>query len=291
MQFSPPKPGTPGAPVPIEIKSVSSQSDAKLTGLRARSLLDAWAYAVAHPDAGTLAARQDEIRSLAGRILPIFDVASASGLAEGLTVQTPAGSGSVDKAAASLGLDTRSGQSRATVDYDIRGLKVDSVFIPAWARPLIPNRIAFGVAVTGFDVAAAARTFTDVMDLSGPKPVRDADSDRLMKAFLPGGKVIVDLPASTLVGADYTITWEGRVEAQIPGKARTHMTVTCIGLDGITKALQGVKERGVGETVIGLYMARAVAKPGPNGALVWVIDFEEGGELLVNGAPVGPKAK
>jgi hypothetical protein len=108
-------------------------------------------------------------------------------------------------------------------------------------------------------------------------------------AIAPTGGVHIDLKPSSITSPTYKIGWTGAIDTH-GEQAKAHIDVTATGLDDLVKTLTPVHDKGVPETIIGLYAAKALAKPGPDGSLIWGLDIDsQTGAFLVNGKPVGPK--
>ena len=286
--ITPPGPVMGDVRIDFSIDGGVSTVDAK--GLRNRQLLDTWAYLVAHHTQEDLAARQDELKSVLRPLLPLFDTLSGEGVINGLKVTTPFGHGSLTRGGATFAFDTGSQSGKVAFKYFGSGLAIDSALIPAWSLPLIPESFEVSAAVTGFDLPAVANKALDLLDITAKQPIPNGSEGELLAAVMPKGTMEIALPPSSLKAPTYTLNWQGLVKFD-DGHVKTHLDVSATGLDPLTKSLQTVKDKGVAELVIGLYAARALAKPGPDGTLVWAIDIDDAGTFLVNGSPVGPKRK
>jgi hypothetical protein len=279
-------------PVTFDLRAGGQKNAISLSAVRAQQLLDLWAFVVAHPTPkdGPMTA-PDEFKTTLQAALPVMDALKMDAHLNDLTVQTPYGKGTTGPYDLHLDLSTQSPSSSITFGLKMDRLAVDSVFVPEFARSLIPTKIEMNVGAKDFDFNSGMKTTIDGYDFGHPDPTyMTRNKDQIVAAWLPAGKMVVQIPPSAISAPAYTLGWQGSVEVT-PGHAKTHIDVRVAGFDAVLKSLSQVKQTGAAQIVIGLYAAQALAKKDPDGTLTWAIDAEDGNSLLVNGSPVGPQKK
>ena len=117
----------------------------------------------------------------------------------------------------------------------------------------------------------------------GAKPDA-AFEGQMMAALLPKGTVTVTLNPGAVTGDGYALTYEGAMVAgpQMPMPTGT-AKITLTGIDKLSAALAAAPDNMKAQAMMGIGMAQGMAKPGPNGELVWEIDASKPGSLSVNG--------
>ncbi len=276
-----------------EIKVLSGRSEFSIDGLKTLAVRDMLTFLLAQKpvnqmsDSEALSA-QEKLKEHFRDVAPLLRTANVTARIDGISVQSPYGSGSMGTFQVGLNADTGDVQHLAGLSYKIDDFKIDSAFVPAWSKPLVPTNLDLAFGVGDIDVSGGLTKVVDNLDLSKHDLVAEEVLPAIKAAFLPKGTVHLELKPSSIKGASYALSWEGGMDVQ-DNHAKTHLDVSMTGLDSIIATLSKVKDKGVPETLVGLYGAQALAKPGPNGSLTWAIDYEDGGVLLVNGAPVGGK--
>ena len=271
-------------PMPITISADSLSVTGKIDGLRPDAFYKVLAWAVAHPDEAAMKADKAAMKTILQEGLPFFSMMSVTGSGKNVAVVTPMGN--VRIADLGFGVDLNGvvpdGKFRESIS--VTGLSLPEGVIPAWAVPILPQKVSFDIQVTDFDAAAAATVALGLFDLpDGAKP--DAAFDQaMMTALLPKGAVTIGMNPGAVSGDGYELTYQGSMVAgpdmSVPtGKA----TITLTGIDKLQAALAAAPDDIKGQAMLGVGMAQGMAKPGDNGSLVWEIEASKPGSLSVNG--------
>lgn len=281
---------TAGPRMDIEIDAPSLDGSFHIDRLHTFGVRDLISFLLDHASKEDIAAAQGDFKDRLRAVIPLFDAMGGAATISGLNVQTPFGRGSVGAVGLKLDVNTASPSSSVAIGYSFDQIAVDSVFIPAWAKDLVPTKLAFAFDVRDFDVKSGLNAMIDKVDMMQPDPLPAAAAPAVGAAFLPTGVVTAVLMPSEIVAPAYSVSWQGDVKIANE-KAKTHVEVHAKGLDKVIQALSKVQQEGAPQAVIGLYAAKALAKPEGTDAYFWAIDVDEAGDLLVNGASVGPKKK
>ncbi len=288
MRSPPPKASVAVEPTspPLDISYTlpAATVDLHMDRLRAWSLLDLWAFFVAHPNREAITASQEDLRALLKAALPIVGGLKEGGSLEGLSIQTQAGEIKVGKMAGSLDVADLAGAGRVASVLSIDGLTLPSSTLPPWATGLLPTALDLSYSATGSNIDAAAREAVEDFDLKhdGLTPEQ---SEKIGHIFWPGeGKVV--LAPSRIASPLLEIKLEG--EASISPVPAGHLDVTGTGLDKAIAALQAVAatDASAGQVLAQFVMAKNLAKQNPDGSYLWAIEAGANGPLTVNGIPL-----
>ena len=270
-------------PMPISLTAESMSETGKIDGLRPDAFYKTLAWFVAHPDEASMIAERASMKTILGEGLPFFSLISATGTIKNVAVTTPMGNVGM----AELGFDidmngaVKDGKFREAIT--VTGLTLPEGVIPAWAVPILPQKVSLDFQVTGYDAEAAAKLALTLFDLPpGTKPDAAFEAS-MMKALLPDSTVTIGLNPGAVSGDGYELTYEGSMVAgpdmPVPtGKA----TITLTGLDKLQAALAAAPDEIKGQAMMGVGMAQGMAKQDGD-KLVWEIDASTPGSLSVNG--------
>ena len=286
-------PAVHGPVVDMDLLIKDIAGDINVTGLKSVAATKLGVFVAANKDSTNIKSKQDEFKSLVHDVLPILDKLDLSGQVHSFTVQTPFGQGGAGSMGVSMSADTHNIDETITLGETLDGLTIDSVFVPTWSRQLIPTSMDLEFGMGGIDISGGLNKLVDALsrhDFASPEPDKTDYAALGRTAFIPDSIVHLRLKPSHITGPIYTIKWQGQVDSNINGKdAKVHVDVSATGIDDVIKTLATVHDKGVPETMIGLYAAKALAKPGPDGSLLWAIDVDTATGMLVNGKPVGPR--
>ncbi|MDR3497402.1 MAG: hypothetical protein P4L82_22645 [Ancalomicrobiaceae bacterium] len=284
------EPPVGGPMMEIEVTAPSAHGMFAIDRLHTFGVRDLIGFFIENQTKPDIVAHQANLKDLLRATAPLLDTMTAAVGIDKIAVQTPFGRGTIGNVGLKLGLDTGSPSSRFDLGYVFDGIAVDSVFVPDWAKDLIPSRLTIDVSVKDFNVKDGISRVIDAFDLNEPDVVPKVAEAGIQTAFLPSGGVTVALQPSELTAPLYSLTWQGDVHVA-DSRAKAHFDVHAKGLDKVIQSLQKVTVEGAPQAIIGLYAAKALAKTEGADAYFWAIDIDEAGDLLVNGAPVGPKKK
>lgn len=277
-------PLAPGsAPVTLTVSYAGTRYEARTTGVRNAELLAALAWVVANPGPAATAARRDEIKRILGAGLPWFGEIDATGTIDSLNVGSPLGLFTAARVGFGGTVRGAVAEGLYKLAFNVEGLAVPPGLVPPFAEALVPGSVSLGVAASGYDAGAAAGVLLDLFDLApGAEPSPGFDG-RLLSALLPDGTVDITLTPGTVANAMYGLSFQGAMAAG-PGAPPTGSgTVSATGLDAAIAALDSAPQAVKDQVLPVLGFARGLARPGPDGALVWEIDATTPGSVLVNG--------
>ncbi len=282
-------PGQTPAAVPIDVSYGALSSNAQIDGMRNRAITALWAWLVAHPSKEAVVAAQRDFKELARAALPVFERATAKADLKPLSVATPVGTFSAGAATVGLTLAGAVAAGEFGESISFRDMVVPTALLPAWAKDMVPRDLDIDFNVGGFDAAAALATILDGMDLAATPPISKDVEASLEGKLLASGGVTVKIAKARVANAAYDISLDGQVRAGPAINPTGAGTVRAKGLDALQKSLtEAAKtDKNAQNALGGLAIARTLAKPGPDGTLVWEIAMGTDGQLTINGNAMG----
>jgi hypothetical protein len=281
-------PGQDGAPgMPITLTAESLTESGKIDGLRPDAFYKTMAWFVAHPSEAAMDADKLALKSILQDGLPLFGMMAVTGAIKSVAVTTPMGNVGIEELSFAVDLNGLVADGKFREAISVSGLTLPEGVIPAWAVPILPQKASVDFQVTDFDAAAAAKVALGLFDLPAGTEPDAAFQGNLLKALMPNNTVTIGLNPGGVSGDGYALTYEGSMvagpEMPIPtGRA----TITLMGIEKLQAALDAAPDDIKGQAMMGVGMAQGMAKPGPNGELVWEIDASTPGSLSVNGTPM-----
>lgn len=277
----------PGQPaVPVTIKAEGLSEDIKGTGFMFDGIFKTAAWVVAHPRQDAMKADKAGLKTILTGALPFFGNLTAGGKITKLTAETPVGVIGLDELAFTADINGAVADGKFREAFSLSGLTLPSGLVPAWAAPILPQKLSLDVQVTDFDAAAGITAALGALDL--PDGMADTTdlNQKVQQAFLPKGGVTITLNPGSIAGDGYTLTYEGAMvagpNAPIPtGTAK----VTLTGADKLQAAIGAAPDEMKAQAMMGFGMAQGMAKT-EGDELVWDIDASKPGALSVNGTPL-----
>lgn len=279
---TPAQDGMPSMPVSLTAESITQTG--KINGLRPDAVYQIMAWFVAHPTQDAMIADKAGMKAIVQAGLPFFGAMTTTSSIKNVAVTTPMGGVSMAEMAVDVDLNGLVADGKLREAISVKGLTLPVEMIPAWAVPILPKDLSFDFQVTDFDAAAAANVALGLFDLpAGTEPGAEFEG-AMLAALLPKGTVTISLNPSAFSGDGYALTYEGSMVAgpnmPVPtGTAR----ITLAGIEKLQAVLDAAPDDIKGQAMMGVGMAQSMAKPGPNGELVWEIDASTPGSLAVNG--------
>lgn len=277
-------PATEGTP-PLEfvISVESGSSDATVSGLRPAAIYALIAWVVAHPDETAMAADRAGVKTILQDGIPFFDHLIAQALYQNATVTTPFGSVGLAEVAGTIEARGVVADGLFREAFRLKGLTLPDGLVPPFASGLIPEEFSVDVAVTRFDLAAAASLALGLLDVPMGEPQPEGLDAQILAALMPEGAVQITMAPGGVRNALYALDYEGQVTAGMAAAPTGTATITLTGVDAILAALEQAPDEIRSQVVPMLGMAQAMAQPGPSGDLVWEIDASQPGSLKING--------
>lgn len=272
-------------PMAFTISVAEGSAQGGMTGYQPAALYGLLAWFVAHPDAALIEADKAGLKAQLEAALPIFQNLQMTGAYKSITVASPFGPFGLEEMGMTIDANGVVADGKFREAISLKGLTTPEGVIPPFAVPLVPSELSLDVAVSKFDLAAAATLALGMLDLpAGATPPAEFEG-QMLSALLPQGTVDITLAPGATIAPAYTLTYEGAMTAgpMMPmpvGKAKLSLA----GMPAINEALMASPpEMGMQDMAPMLGMAEALAVPGPNGELVWDIEMTAEGGLLVNG--------
>lgn len=268
------------------LKVGAARAEAKLTGFRNTAFLALWRHLVAHHDKKDFTEGQADFKTRLRDLGPLFERLDHTATFDTVELETPVGFatlGRVDLTMVATGATTD-----GTVDFrtTLSGLKVGSLFIPAWAGRLIPSDLEIRGSATGWNAAAPLAIFLDRADFAADKPLSDEIAAEMAAKALPKGVVEIVFEGNRVAAKEWDLKIDGRMTAGPAGASGT-VTARATGLEQAIAALRDPKAGDGGKQAADqLTLALSLAEQ-KDGAAVWRIDFE-GDRVSINGREVSP---
>jgi hypothetical protein len=254
-----------------------------MTGYQPTAIYGLLAWFVAHPDEAAIMADKAGLKAQIESALPVFANLSVSGGYSGITITTPLGVFGLDEVGVEVGMNGAVPDGLFREAITLKGLTMPDGVVPPFAVTLVPDELSFDVAVSSFDLDAAAKLALTLLDLpDGAEPPEGFDM-QMLAALMPQGAVNIALAPGGVKNATYALTYEGAMVAGMGGMPTGTAKVTLTGIDGIMAALDGAPPEMTGQIIPVLGMAQAMGQPGAAGELVWEIDASTPGSVKING--------
>ena len=280
--------GNPAVPPPARPGTVLSYTtpdsaiDFSFDRLRTGSLLDLWAFVVAHPNHDSIVASQGDLKAMLQAGLPFLETLKESASLSTLAVTTPIGVVTAKAIGGSIDASGLSGTGTVSTAISIADLAIPPAQLPPWSAGLVPKAVDLHVALDGFHATEAAQEAVKDLDLSKDVVITPEQREAVNHLFWPGTGTMTLAP-SRLTTAALDLRMEGR--ASLGATPTGSVTITGTGLDKEIAALQAqaATDPGAGQVLGPLVLAKNLAKPNPDGSLTWVIAFGTG-PVTINGA-------
>ena len=272
------------APTRFSYKVPTGTVTIGIDGLRTKDLLDLWAFLVAHPSRDSLAAAQGDLKALLRSGLPYLANLRESAAFQGPTLSTPIGVVSASSLGGSIDVADLATRGKAETSLSFADLKIPAGQLPPWFADLVPTALDLHLGLDGFNAGAAAAAAVDDLDLRKDVVLTPDQQAALGRVLWPGdGTVTLGPSRVTTAALDLRMEGQATLGAQLAGR----LTITGKGLDKEIAALQerAATDPGAGQVLGPLTFAKNLAKPGPDGSLVWVVELARGA-VTVNGAPL-----
>ena len=287
-----PRPGVTAPVAPkFSLKFGPSNDEGRVEGLRIRSLMDLWAFFVAHASEESIKADQEQLRTLLRAALPVLNHISQKTSIDTAAVTTELGDFAVKSAAASLDMKGLVADGQIGTDIGIDGLAIPTGLIPSWAEGLLPTSVALKESFSGFHLDGASQEIVNTFDLKAKDPLAPDTVERLKTLVGPLDNMAVTIAPSRLVSRLLDAKFEGRVQLKMP-MPDVDVTIAVTGMDNAIKDIQSKAEgdEHAKQLIAVLLLSKGFGKAEANGALSWHVTSDGSGGFLVNGValPFGP---
>ncbi|MDE2444656.1 MAG: hypothetical protein KGO94_00660 [Alphaproteobacteria bacterium] len=271
-------------PLNLVITAASGSYDINGKGVKASSMLDLLAFAVAHQTKEEAIKDQADLKDALTTGLPLWENMSGKGTLSTISIASPMGKIDIDSIDASIDATGVVKDGKFREQMGLKGIKLPPTLVPPWATKLVPKNVNFDFTVSGFDLDAPAKLLLTQLDLSKEPPVPAGFEQVLLPAFLPKGVVDVILNPTTVENETYSVKMEGSLAAGPAAQPTGKATISAKGLDEIMKVVQAAPpEAGLGQSVAVIIAAKGIGKTGPDGALTWDVQSTPDGKITING--------
>ncbi|MDY8108388.1 hypothetical protein U0C82_04375 [Fulvimarina sp. 2208YS6-2-32] len=274
-------PANPDRTIPVLITSQEARSEVTGEGFESQDLgrlLPLLVELSQEPERpGLLKALQAGLTAA----LPVFEQFAIAATIAGAKVDLgPFGSGEIAAIEMDVDMDGAETSGAYSLAYDLTGVSVASPFIPAWASPLVPERLRIELTASDIDLANPARTAIENLRLDADAPLIPSAFETMAQQFEASGPSF-GISDSLLSGKDYTIDYSAAFK-----DGATTIAVETDGLDRIIAHLQaaGADVPEAMQGVSFLQVAKGFAKPFDDGRHEWIVHLGADGSVTVNGA-------
>ena len=274
---------------PVAMRSDRVHQEASFTGIRNMQILDVLAYFAGHNfDIGK--AEQSEARTKLKAVLPLWQSVTGDMRYENLSVGTPKGIvkiAAVDSKLASTGAIK---DARISTTLAMSGLELPDGLVPDWAETLVPKDATINLKLTGVDLDTMAGKVIGTVGTPKTPGQADALKSALLMSLLSSSPHLAFEQSVTAPAFDVKGQGDTTLMPSQQGKA----TISASSLDAIMTALgnASVTAPSAQQGMMGLAFLKGLAKAGPDGRLIWDIDFDSATKkVTVNGQSFGPGAQ
>ncbi|MDE3176505.1 MAG: hypothetical protein KGM15_10430 [Pseudomonadota bacterium] len=276
-----------GKPVHVSAQGEGGKVAISFKDFQPAPLLDAWKFAVAHPQRADLAHDAEALKSVVTALVADHFTLNEAFSLDKLNVASGVGPVAVEGAAFGAEIVNGGAQSGFAEHFAARAIKLPDGLLPPMYAPLTPTSFEIGFKATGFDVEAAAQEWLADAKFDGDGPVLSQEDQAKVTAKLLGAKpIVVDVGPAHIGAPSLNLTFEGKVTV-VGSKPTGAITVKMSQVEKTIQALQGMGPEAQKQLVPVIAMVKGLGKPGADGALVWVCELGQDHVMKVNGLPLG----
>ncbi len=277
----------PAKPVHISSKGENGAVTVALKDFQPAPLLDAWRFAVAHPERADYARDFDALKSIVNALIADRLSIDETFALEKLSFNTETGPVSIEGGKVAVGGVNAGADSGFYEHISARAIKLPDGMVPPMYAAVTPSAIDIGFKATGFDVPSAAQEWFADAKLDGDGPVLSSDDQSKVSAKLIQSRpIVVDIQPSHVTAPSLDIAFEGKVTFEA-GKPYGSITLKVRDFDKTAQAVQAMGQDAQQKLVPMIAMAKGLGKQNPDGTMVWVGELGRDHVMKVNGLPLG----
>ncbi|ALN75482.1 hypothetical protein [Aureimonas sp. AU20] len=290
--------GEDGEPLSLTMdmgaKEIETRGAAKAA--RTRPLLDLYTLVIANVEAldhdakATLAGPfGTELKDKLRAILPLWASLEGGATAKDVSLAMSQGKFRAEEASQSLRLSGVATDSTMDMELALRGIAIETPFMPPWGASLSPDLIEIGVAVSGADLATPVAIALDEADFTQDPPLSPEAQAKAAAAFAPE-RIQARIKPSRIHSRDLDIAFSGDMSFA-SGAPDAKLAIDAAGLDTVIGTLQGAAadDPSLHQAVGMLQFAKGLSKPKDGGRLEWLIEAAADGSIKINGTMIkGP---
>ncbi len=276
-----------GFPLDITVSIADGVQDTNLKGLKTKEVyaLFQWAFANISKDAKKLDKAQiDALKPLLIASLPVFNELKSEASYNNISVSTAMGQGNLAKMkilVETSGL-VKNGLFREA--FTLENLTLPEGIVPPWGKDLMTDRLALDFQVTDFDAKAPAQLALEQIETLSETGATPEFEETLLKALLPTGAAKFTINDYAMVGKTYDLKLEGSVVAGKEVAPKGKGTLRSKSLVELVAAINAVPaEFEMSTAAVALTALSGMAKPQPDGTLLWDMEAPGDGKFLING--------
>jgi len=282
-----PKTKAPAKPVHISAKGENGVVNVAMKDFQPAPLLDAWRFAVAHPERADYARDFDALKSIVGAVIADRLTIEETFALEKLSFNTETGPVTVEGGKFAVGGVNAGADSGFSEHFSARALKLPDGMVPSMYAAVIPTAFDIGFKATGFDVPSAAQEWFADAKLAGDGPVLSPeDQSKVSAKLMQSRPIVVDIEPSHLTAPSLDIAFEGKVTIE-SGKPYGAITIKVRDFDKTAQAVQALGQDAQQKLVPMIAMAKGLGKQNPDGTMVWVGELGRDHVMKINGLPLG----
>ena len=279
--------GAPRKPVHVSAQGGPGAVDVSLADFQPGPILDAWRFAVAHPERADYARDFEALKPVLTALVADHLTASESVKLDNLDVLTQGGPVAIQGASVVVGLVNNGVATGVSERFAARSIKLPEGLAPAIYAPVIPTSFDIGVNAHGFDVEGAVQEWLADAKLVGDDPPLNAtDRAKVADKLFRSRPVVIDILPSHIEGPSLSLAFEGQVTVD-QSKPTGAVTIKLRDFDKTVTAVQGLGQDAAQKLTPMLAMVKGLGKPGADGALEWVCSLGADHVMKVNGLPLG----
>jgi hypothetical protein len=277
----------PAKPVHVSAQGENAAVGILLSHFQPQPLLDVWRFVAAHPERADYAHDFEAFKSVINGLIADRLALDESLMVGKLDFSAASGMIEVEGGEAKLGVVSNGAESGFSEHFAAKSIKLPEGLVPPMFAAVTPTSFDAGFKATGFDIVSAAKEWAaDVKADADGLTLSDADQAKVSAALMQSRPIVIDIEPSHILGPSLDVALEGKVTID-KKKPSGVITIKVKNFDQTVQAIQALDPEARQKLVPVIAMAKGLAKPGPDGALVWVAEMGRDSVMKINGLPLG----